>query len=93
VLAAGGEHAPVVIERRARELALGRLDARPLDAEAEGVVPEVSLQRDVRAVAVVEVAGVARRLEARRALFVLPPPPVAVGVAAFDLVGRHRGAE
>ena len=82
MLAAGGEHAPVVIERRARELALGRLDARPLDAEAEGVVPDVSLRRDVRAVAVVEVAGVARRLEARspslcshhhQSLLVLPP--------------------
>src|SRR5438309_3186738 len=93
LLAAGGEHAPVVVERRARELALGRLDARPLDPEAECVVAQVSLQRDVFAVAVVEVAGVARRLDARRHLFVLPPPPVAVGVAALDLVGGHGGAE
>ena len=92
VLAARDQHAAVVLERGLGELALGRLDPRPLDAEPEGVVAEVGLDGDVLPVAVVEVAGVARRLQARGAVFVLPPPPVAVGVPPFHLVRRNRGA-
>src|ERR1700730_9746901 len=93
VLVARREHPAVMLERRARELPFGGLDARPLDAESEGVEPEVALQRDVLSIAVVEVAGVAGRLPARGAGLVLPPPPVAVGVAALDLGAGDRGAE
>ena len=76
-----------------RELALRRLDPGPLDAEAECVVPQVALEGDVLVVSVVEIASVAGRLQAGRAFLVLPPLPVAVGVAAFHLVARNRGAE
>src|SRR5438309_2276045 len=48
---------------------------------------------ETEALRLIDVAGVARRLDARRPLFVLPPPPVAVGIAALDLVGGHGGAE
>jgi hypothetical protein len=34
------EHPPIVVERGPGELSLGRLDARPLDAETESVQPE-----------------------------------------------------
>src|SRR5438477_4569158 len=57
------------------------------------VRPEAGQHRDVLSVAVVEVAGVARRLTARRGGDVLPPPPVGVRVAALGLVGGDRGAE
>src|SRR5256885_707173 len=50
-------------------------------------------QRDVLLIPVVEVARVARWLHARRSRAVLPFPPVAVGIAAFDLVRRGCGAE
>src|SRR6058998_2224463 len=93
VLVAGVEHPPVVGELGARELALRRLDARPLDTEAEGVEPQGGEHRDVLAVAVIEVARVAGRLPAGGRLDVLPPPPVGVGVVALGLVGRDRGAE
>src|SRR6266581_540622 len=92
-LVAGLEHPPVVIELGGRELTVGRLDARPLDAEPERVDAEPREHRDVVAVAVVEVAGVARGLDAGRAFAVLPPPPVGVRVAALDLVRADSGAE
>jgi hypothetical protein len=93
VLVAGVEHAPVVGQRGARELALGRLDARPLEAEPERVEAEAGQHGDVVSVAVIEVACVARRLAAGRGLDVLPPPPVGVRVAPLSLVGGDGGAE
>src|SRR5207249_3661028 len=93
VLVAGVEHPPVVGELGAREFALRRLDARPLDPEAEAVEPQAGEHRDVLAIAVIEVARVAGRLPAGGRLDVLPPPPVGVGVVALGLVGRDRGAE
>src|SRR5216684_2093819 len=93
VLEAGLEHPPVVVELGCRELAIGRLDPRPLDPKPEGVEAEPREHRDVVAVAVVEIARVAGRLDAGRAFAVLPPPPVRVRVAALDLVRADRGAE
>ena len=86
VLVAGGEHAPVVLERRARELALLGLDARPLEREAVRVQPEIGHQGDVVRVAVVVVAGIAGDLGVVRAGRVLEQPAVVVDVAALDLV-------
>ena len=93
VLEAGVEDAAIVSEGGPRELAFSRLDARPFDAESKRGQAEAGQHRDVLWVAVVEVAGVARRLTARRGGDVLPPPPVGVGVAALGLVGGDRGAE
>jgi len=87
------QHSPVVVELSGRELAFGRLDARPLDAEPEGVHAKARQHGDVVGVPVVEVAGVARRFPAERPFAVLPPPPVAVRVAALDLVGADRRAK
>src|SRR2546423_631718 len=77
-LAARVEHASVVAEGRPRELALRRLDAGPLDAEAKRVEAEIGQHRDVFPVAVIEVAGIARGLPAGRGGDVLPPPPIGV---------------
>ena len=62
VVVARVQHPPVVIERRPRELALLGLDARPLEREAIRAEPERRNECDVGRVAVVVVAGVARRL-------------------------------
>jgi len=93
VLVAGVEDAAVVGELGAREFALGRFDARPLEAKPERVEPKACEHRDVFAVAVIEVTRVAGRFTGGRGLDVLPPPPIGVRVAAFGLVGRDRGAE
>ena len=44
VLVATGQHAPVVIERRDREVTPFRLDAGPLDREAVGLEAELAQQ-------------------------------------------------
>src|SRR5438552_17652305 len=82
-----------MVERRVRELVLLRLDPGPLEAEAECVEAEPGHQRDVLSIPVVEVARVARWLYARRSRAVRPFPPVAAGIAAFDLVRPGCGAE
>jgi hypothetical protein len=84
-----GALAPVVLEGGPGELALGRLDPAPLDREAVVVQAQVGHQVGVLLPAVPRVAGVARRLGAARARRVLELPPVVVGVAALDLVGRR----
>src|SRR5262249_12091508 len=73
-LAAGGAHAPVVVERGARELTVLGLDAAPLQGEAVSAEAEPGEQVEVVAVAVVVVAGVAARLLAGRSRRVLPRP-------------------
>src|SRR2546426_5201718 len=82
-----------MVERGVRELVVLRVDPGPLDAEAECIEAESGHQRDVLSIPVVEVASVARRLDARCPWAVLPFPPVAVGVSAFDLVRRGCRAE
>jgi len=93
VLMARREDMSVVVELSLRELALGWLDAGPFDAEPESVKPETSQEGDVLAKSVVEVTSVTRWLQAGGALPVLPFPPVAVDVAAFDLVRPRRRAD
>src|SRR5680860_345305 len=92
VLAAAGQHAPVVLELRLGELALLRLDAGPLDREPIGIEPQLGEQRYVLWIAMIVVTGIAGGLPARRAGSMLPGPPVGVGVSSLDLVGRGRGA-
>ncbi len=87
VFVAGGEHAPVVVERGDGEVAFLRLDAGPLDGEAVGVEPELGEQGDVLRVAVKVVARVAGRLGEQAAGRVLEQPEVGVEVVALDLVG------
>ena len=92
VLVAACEHAAVMVERGARELAALGLDAGPFDREAIGVEAEPREHRDVVGVAMILVARVARRLDERRPGRVLEHPVVAIDVVALDLMGGSRGA-
>src|SRR5262249_28892100 len=92
VLQARRAHATVVVEMGAREVAVLRLDAAPLQREAVGVEAQAREQRHVLAVAMVVIAGVGTGLRAWRAGGVLPRPPVVVPVAPLDLMRRGRGA-
>jgi hypothetical protein len=92
VFVTGRQHAPVMVERGQREFAFLRLDARPLDGEAIGVEAQLRQQRNIFRVAVVMVAGVARRLGIDRAGQVLQHPAFAVDVVAFDLMGSRGRA-
>ena len=92
VLVACRQHAPVMIELCQGELSLFRLDARPLQGEAVEGEAQISEQGDVLAVAVIVIAGVARRLDVRAARHVLHDPVVIVDVAAFHLVRGGGGA-
>ena len=60
------EHAAVMVELGGRELPWLGLDPRPFDPEAVAVEAEVRGDRDVLGIAVVAVAGVARRLAVQR---------------------------
>src|SRR6185369_5452771 len=91
-LVARGEDAPVVIERRDRELTLLRLDPRPLDRKAVQAEAEVRDDLQVVAIAVVVIARVPGRLGEERSGRVLEEPVVAPVVAALDLVRGHRRA-
>ena len=91
-LVARRQHPPVVVELRAGKETLLRLDARPLDREAVRVEAEPREELDVVGVAVVMIAGVARRLGEQRRLDVLEKPVVVVDVVSFDLVRRGRRA-
>ena len=91
VLVAGAQHVAVVGDGDGGELPGGRLDAAPLQGEAVGVEPQGGQQRDVGAVAVVVVAGVAGGLGVHGVRDVLVEPHVVVGVAALDLVGGGGG--
>ena len=92
VIVTACEHAAVVVERGARELAGLGLDAGPFDGEAVRVEAEPREHRDVVGVAMVVVAGVARRFDEGRAGRMLEHPEVAVEVVALDLVRGGRGA-
>src|SRR5580693_2339526 len=63
VLVAAREHAAVMVECGARELARLRLDAGPFDGKAVGVEAEPREHCDVVGVAMVLIAGVAGRLD------------------------------
>ena len=91
-LAAAVDHAPVVVEGGAGELALLGLDPAPLEAEPVGVQAGAGDEVEVLAPAVVGVAGVAAGLGERRVLGVLHLPVVVVDVAALDLVRGGGGA-
>ncbi len=93
VLVACVQEPAVVHQLGVRELALGRLDPRPLDPETKAVQAGGRNHRDVVAVPMVEVACVAGRLAAGRGLEMLPPPPVRIHVVALGLVRRDRRAE
>ena len=84
--------APVVVEGGERELTLGGLDPAPFQREAVGAEAEVGDEVDVLVPAVERVTGVAARRHASRRRVVLPVPPVVVGVAALDLMGRGGGS-
>src|SRR5271156_719383 len=92
VLMTACEHAAIVIERGAREMAGLGLVPGPFDGEAIGVEAEPREHRDVVGVVMILIAGVARRLDERRARRMLEQPVVAVDVVALDLVRGGRGS-
>src|SRR6202162_36911 len=92
VIVTACEHAAVMVECGARELAGLGLDAGPFDREAVGVEAEPREHRDVVGVAMVLIACVARRLDERRPRRVLEHPVIAVEVVALDLVGGGGSA-
>ena len=90
----GLDHAAVVVQGCPRDVAGLGLDAGPLQREAVRVETEFRQQSDVLAVAVVVVAGVARRLHEGGMLGPLEGPDVGVDIAPFDLVtGSRRSPE
>src|SRR5713226_2081210 len=74
VFVAGREHPAVVLELRQRELAFLRLYAGPLDRETVCVKAKVSKKRDIFAVAVIVIAGVAGGFRVDRAVDVFQQP-------------------
>src|SRR5262249_34728808 len=87
VLTARGAHAAVVLERRARELAVLGFDPAPLEREAIRAEAQFGAEPDVGGIAMPVVAGGAARFLTGRIDRVLPRPPVVVPVTAFHLVG------
>src|SRR6266536_703445 len=87
-----GQHLPVVVDLRRVELAGGRLDARPLDREPVRTVPQPVQELEVLPKAMVLVAGRVGAVAVQDAAALLELPPVAVVVAALDLVGGGGAA-
>src|SRR6202012_4054191 len=92
---AGLDHGPVVRQRRVGELALGRLDPRPLHREPVGVQAHPGHQIDVLTPQLVAVARRPGRLTEDRWLNMFQEPGVAAGVVALHLMpgGRSTPAE
>jgi hypothetical protein len=93
-LAAEGDHAGVMAERREVELAGMGLDPCPLHGEPLGRVPHGGEQRQVRAVTVEMVDGDRCRITALDAPGLVPlhARPI-VPESTLDLVGSARGSE
>ena len=85
------DHASVMRELGAGELAACRFDARPFQAEAVGAEARRGEELHVLAVAVVAVVRVAAEVHVPLGSL-LEVPEVVVHVVALDLVGRGRGA-
>ena len=82
------QHVAVVTDLARVELAPRRFDSRPLDRQPVGVLVHLSEQREVLAIAVVVIAGDGGRIAVGDpSRLPLEFPPVAVLVAALNLVG------
>ncbi|MNS01940.1 hypothetical protein D3C72_332330 [compost metagenome] len=86
----GLQHGAVAPDGLPIDLARSRLDAAPLDAEAEGVEPHVLGEIEIALVELPAVGGLARGLLDLAGG--LPLGPVAGGVAAFPLVAGRGDA-
>src|ERR1041385_4644457 len=84
------DHAPVVVERGAREEPFLRLDARPFDGETVGAEPEALQKCNIALVEVIMIASITRRFGKQAILHPFHEPKVACGIAAFDLVRCRR---
>lgn len=83
----GVDDAPVAVQFHGGELTGHRFDPGPFQAEAERVQPRVGQQPHVVGVAVVTVHGCATGFHDA---LILQPPPVAVDVVSYVLVGGDR---
>src|SRR6266566_7577612 len=86
MLVARCQHAPVMVKLGQGEFPLFRLNARPLQGEAVEGEAQLGEEADILTIAVIVVAGVARRLDIGAARRMLQQPIVVVDVATFHLV-------
>ena len=91
-LAAGNDLA-VMLDFGRVELALLRLDARPLDGEAVGVQARIGQQFNVLLILIIMVAGNAARLGKAGVRQLLLRPVVGMNVVALDLMGGSGRAD
>ena len=75
------------------ELALLRLDARPLDGKAVGVQPGIRQQSNIFLIPIIMVAGNAARLSKAGVRQLLLRPVVGMDVVALDLMGGSGRAD
>ena len=75
------------------ELALLRLDARPLDGKAIGVQPGVCQQLDVLFIPIIMVTGDAARLSKAGVRQLLLRPVVGMDIVTLDLMGGSGRAD
>src|SRR5882672_9125786 len=92
MLMAGGQHPPVMLQFRRQKFTGRRFDPRPFQGKSVGIEAETRQQRDVLAVELVVIAGIARTLGKDRRLDMLQQPNVAVDVAALHLMTGGGGA-
>ncbi len=86
------EDPAIIADRGERILAGLGLDPRPFDREAVGIVAERCGERDILAIAMIAICGIARHLLEQGRLQMLEKPDVAADIIALDLVGRARRA-
>ena len=75
------------------ELALLRLDARPLDGEAVGVQARIGQQSNIFLIPIIMVTGNAARLGKAGVRQLLLRPVVGMDVVALDLMGGSGRAD
>ena len=86
------DHAAIVIESGSRELARGGFNSCPLDRKPVRVETQRLNDVQVILVAVPRVTRITTGGLAQGVGLVFISPPVAIGIAALDLVGRCRGS-
>src|SRR4051812_4243305 len=86
MLGQAGQHASVVLQGRAAEMAGLGFYPGPLQGKPMRVLAQLGQHREIRAISVIVIDRVQRWLGDRGAGPMLPLPPVVVGVVALDLM-------
>ena len=90
LLMTGGQHSPVMVQLRQRKFTVLGFDASPFDGKAVSVEAEASEQRNVVAVTMIMIAGIARRFRIDCAIHVFQQPRVGIDISTLYLMGRGR---